>query len=527
MTQANSVSVSFRRARFIAALLAPTALLGSDLPQAFAQQTLLEYSQPAAGQPAQSPNTPLQPLAPQTGRYGTPVSTMQPAATVASNPYVANPYAAAATSPSYGTAAAPIADTGNPFIRVGSPRSTLMSSSAGASASANTSVGSRYAIPSTSAAATGDTASARMRYDDQVRPASYDVQPTMPMTPITPATPAAVVGGPALAVAPTDGRYSQPDNRVPPEARDNQPDDRYAQAPAAGPTNPYAQQQPTQLQGSANIQTAANLPVQPASGPAPQPLANVPQQLSGLAILRQKPLDEQAARMQHPLTPFTAWLEDALRQMDSVRDFSATFKKREFVDGKLGDQQSIFVKMRMQPFSVYMYFLDPAVQGQEVLYVAGKNGGNLLAHPIGIKQALVGTLSLAPNDPQVMEGNRYPITDFGFRRLAERFLERCRYEMQFGECEVRVIEGARVEGRLCTCVEAVHPVRRSDFRYHMCRLYIDNELNLPIRCEGYDWPERAGDKPQLIEEYTYSNLKLNIGLTDADFDAANPQYGFK
>ena len=51
-------------------------------------------------------------------------------------------------------------------------------------------------------------------------------------------------------------------------------------------------------------------------------------------------------------------------------------------------------------------------------------------------------------------------------------------------------------------------------------------MNIPIRFEAYDWPGAAG-QPQLIEEYTYVNLKLNNGFTDADFDIRNPNYGFK
>ena len=60
----------------------------------------------------------------------------------------------------------------------------------------------------------------------------------------------------------------------------------------------------------------------------------------------------------------------------------------------------------------------------------------------------------------------------------------------------------------------------------MARIYLDDQLNLPIRYEAYDWPDQPGDKPVLLEEYTYVNLKINQGLTDADFDVHNPQYGF-
>lgn len=58
------------------------------------------------------------------------------------------------------------------------------------------------------------------------------------------------------------------------------------------------------------------------------------------------------------------------------------------------------------------------------------------------------------------------------------------------------------------------------------KVYIDHELGLPIRFEAYDWPKSAGAEPKLVEEYTYSDLKTDIGLGDADFDAANPHYAF-
>ena len=49
---------------------------------------------------------------------------------------------------------------------------------------------------------------------------------------------------------------------------------------------------------------------------------------------------------------------------------------------------------------------------------------------------------------------------------------------------------------------------------------------MPIRYEAYDWPTSAGGPPQLIEEYTYINLQLNVGLQDEDFSQSNPKYDF-
>jgi hypothetical protein len=90
-----------------------------------------------------------------------------------------------------------------------------------------------------------------------------------------------------------------------------------------------------------------------------------------------------------------------------------------------------------------------------------------------------------------------------------------------------MLEGAKINGRQCTCIQVVHPVPRSHFLFNMARIYVDNQLNVPIRYEAYEWPKEPGGEPQLTEEYTYLNLKLNNGFKDQDFDPKNPNYQFE
>ncbi len=35
---------------------------------------------------------------------------------------------------------------------------------------------------------------------------------------------------------------------------------------------------------------------------------------------------------------------------------------------------------------------------------------------------------------------------------------------------------AKVNGRVCSCVQVVHPVPRRNFRFHLARVFIDDEL---------------------------------------------------
>lgn len=235
-----------------------------------------------------------------------------------------------------------------------------------------------------------------------------------------------------------------------------------------------------------------------------------------------------AAVGDHPLEPA---LELAARGLESIRanikDYSCTMVKRERIDGKLGEHQYMFSKVRQEPFSVYLYFLGPEdVKGQEVIYVDGKNENNMLAHAGSGVRAMMGTVSLKPQSMLAMTGNRYPITEFGVENLARRLVEVAEHDKNFGECEVNFYPNAKVNGRICTCVQVVHPTPRRNFRFHLARVFIDDELTLPIRYEAYDWPHEAGGQPVLMEEYTYMNLKTNQGFTDADFDPTNPSYKF-
>ena len=221
---------------------------------------------------------------------------------------------------------------------------------------------------------------------------------------------------------------------------------------------------------------------------------------------------------EHPLVPELALLEEAIERVESeVRDYSCKFIKRERVNGKLLDHQIIYLRVRHQPFSVYMYFLAPDdVKGRQVVYIAGKNDGNLLALSEGLVGKL-GPILLAPDSPLAMEDQRYPITNVGMLNLMKLFHEVCQADQQHDGCRVRRVNGAKVGKRACTVTEVVHPEKRDGMKYHKARIFFDNELQVPIRFEAYLWPEKDGEEPPLLEEYMYTNLKLNQDYEDDDF----------
>lgn len=231
---------------------------------------------------------------------------------------------------------------------------------------------------------------------------------------------------------------------------------------------------------------------------------------------------------EHPLMPALRWAYEGMGNIEKIADYSATVAKRERIEGKLNDYEHMFVKVRHKPFSVYMHFLAPAkLKGQEVIFIDGANNGNMWAHTIGIKDKMFGTVSIKPDGPIAMNGQRYPLTELGILNLVRRLVQVAEQDVKYGECEVKFFKNAKINNRLCTCIQVVHPVPRRNFLFHLARIFVDDELNIPIRYEAYEWPKEPGGSPELIEEYTYLNVKLNNGFTDADFDIKNPNYQFR
>lgn len=226
----------------------------------------------------------------------------------------------------------------------------------------------------------------------------------------------------------------------------------------------------------------------------------------------------------HPLAPALQLAEASQKKLDSVKDYSATFHKKEVVNQKVVDQ-NIFIKVREEPFSVYMKF-DKPNQGREVLFVDGQNKGQLLVHEGGVLNSIVGTLQLAPTSPQVMSENRYPITQVGISKMLETVIGQWQQEQKYDDVDVKYYPNAKVNGHPCQAIETSHSQQRPEFKFQLTRLYLDKETQLPIRVEQYAWPARAGDSPKLVELYMYSNLQTNLGLTSTDFDRKNRKYSF-
>jgi hypothetical protein len=245
--------------------------------------------------------------------------------------------------------------------------------------------------------------------------------------------------------------------------------------------------------------------------------------------------DESAAVTREASTHPLSWtLRYATSRSDyirkHIRDYSCRLIKRERIDGELQKHQFIKVQVRceqrsddnlVRPMAVFMQYLAPkTLKGRKVLYIDGQNDGMMEVLKGGRAFKYV-KLRIDPKGNAARRESNYPITDVGFDKIIERLTQRVTDDIKndptAANTQVSHFRNARVNDRVCTHIRVLHPKRGNGIEFHKASLYIDDELHVPIRLVVYDWPSGEGQQPPLIEEYTYVDLRLNIGLTDADF----------
>jgi hypothetical protein len=285
----------------------------------------------------------------------------------------------------------------------------------------------------------------------------------------------------------------------------------------------------------ATLSTSASWTVWAQETPTPAATASAPLSEPVYRLSKAEPSQGNVA-VPHALDPAIRLAYESLGIIQAnVHDYTAKLVKRERIGDTLGEHEYMFTKIRNRkvennqvvvPFSVYLAFLKPAeVKGREVIYVENQNEGRVVAHEGGLKRML-GTHMLEPNGWLARQGQRYPITDVGLTNLVTKLIERAERDKQVGDCKVQFFEGAKVSSRPCTVIQVEHPEKIGPYDFHIAQVFLDNEYRLPVRYAAYTWPTAQGGEPELLEEYTYQDIKFNVGLSDTDFDATNPEYAF-
>lgn len=220
-------------------------------------------------------------------------------------------------------------------------------------------------------------------------------------------------------------------------------------------------------------------------------------------------------------------LLEADERLERIGGYTATFRKQERIEGKLGEEQTIEIKVRNRPFAVYFKYLGSQA-GKEVVYAEGRHENKLIAHSSGWSRRLLPRLAVPPTHPLALAENRHPITDAGLATLTRKLLSYRRMDLLDAEAITVLDRTNGPDGRPLPRSLHLHYNRKSERPFTRVEVLYDAETFIPIEITNYDWPEpgQPNAEPLLAEHYAYGDLRLGVNLTDVDFDPANPAYAF-
>ncbi len=232
-----------------------------------------------------------------------------------------------------------------------------------------------------------------------------------------------------------------------------------------------------------------------------------------------------ASPQTHVLIPALRTALASLDVLQTINDYEANFTKTEKV-GRSTITSKLHLKVRHEPFSVYVKYLDPHV-GREAIYIQGRNDNKVVVHGTGLA-SLAGTMRLDPNSSTAMSENRYPIFKVGMKLLVENIIGVWinQAKQNAGGITVNNYPNSKIGDQSCHAIETVLTLPIGTDSYQTTRLYFDSATKLPVRLQQYAFPDRRGQKPTLVEDYLYQNVKTNLALQDVDFDPSNPRYGY-
>ncbi len=281
-------------------------------------------------------------------------------------------------------------------------------------------------------------------------------------------------------------------------------------------SNPAAEK-PTATATAAE-KPAATATAAAAEKPAATATAPAPDQPEGAKVaVYPKPEEMDKLAQTNPLE----FLKAALKWSDeNITDYTCTFVKQERIAGELRDVETMQMKLRESTFSVYLKWIADPSKGQEVIYVDGLYDSKAVVHPSGFIGILFRKVPIDPTSKLALKHSRRPLTNAGMANMLRLIIPQCEAAQDAGDLQL-TYEGLRDQGgRPAHVFKRILP-NKNDYPCSVLTIYVDREYMACVRTDAYDWD--GG----LLSQYIYSDLVINPGLTDLDFDPDNKDYGYR
>lgn len=223
----------------------------------------------------------------------------------------------------------------------------------------------------------------------------------------------------------------------------------------------------------------------------------------------------------------TQALTDLVDRLEAIGGYEAVIWRHERVNGRWLMEQTLQMKVRHQPPSVYMKDIGRP-KGTEIIYVEGLRNGKLITHPGGgLIGMLMPPIQIEPRSRLAMSQSRFPITEAGVLPVARMLLNEVQRDLDDPDAAVTLDQITDDEGRILYRSLHRYAVASPDRSFAQFEVHYDPETFLLRAYTFHDWPDSPGEEPVRAGHYIIKSFDTEVALSDLDFDPANPAYNFR
>ena len=214
------------------------------------------------------------------------------------------------------------------------------------------------------------------------------------------------------------------------------------------------------------------------------------------------------------------YLDDFRAAVSEVNDARLVFSRREWVNGNYRPYQEFSMAFRKSG-DIYIRFSGDSSQGREILWRPTVDGSYMLVKPSPI-------LPVLKLDPMAHLQRKTPATRLvwpPFHALADRILNELDKLTQDPNLngEYQNLGTKTVKERRSGCFQVDCLGKRSDPLRRSNRHLFGPKVQ--SSCDTQAWNMIDGQY-LLVEDYSWTQVQINLNLDDAVFDPENPSYNF-
>lgn len=226
--------------------------------------------------------------------------------------------------------------------------------------------------------------------------------------------------------------------------------------------------------------------------------------------------------------PLAALIVARTEHLRVVTDYECVMVKQELLPTGMSKEQEIKVKFRHEPYSVYMEWRRNQDQAARVIYVKGRwtdstaedpNDRELaVAQPGVIARIFVKSAKRPIHGQLARMASRRCIDEFGFQKTLDRLITVCEMAKSKNDLTLAFHGESQFDDRPVWVIRRRLPYdgEGGDYPDRIAEILIDKEYRVPVAIYCYSEIDRH--PRNLIAKYEYRSIRMQVGLTDKDFE---------